>query len=204
MKLKLWIIGLALLVSASPSFAGGIMMMGGGVAASTPSSSTYIGWPNSDGTPTGTPASAASIGDDAICTTQWTATENGTAKTIQFYSGPLWAADGAKVVLYRNISGTITLVGSGTVTVPGTSQWIAKATLTAESGQSLDFSTNDVLYYGVYYYDTLGSSSNIGREDAGGSGMYYVTLTGETGTPPATTTFTASSSRLMSFILEYE
>lgn len=34
MKLKLLLIGLALLASASPSYAGGIMMMGGGVAAS--------------------------------------------------------------------------------------------------------------------------------------------------------------------------
>lgn len=41
MKLKLLITGLALLVSASPSFAGGIMMMGGGVAATGSSDPLY-------------------------------------------------------------------------------------------------------------------------------------------------------------------
>jgi len=186
---------------ATSCYAGGLIM-GGGVL--TVGGSTYVGWPNSDGTPTGAPTSESVAGEDAIVTTQWTATENGTIKTIQFYTGSLWAADGASVVVYKDITGTKTLIGKGTATVPGTAQWIAKTTVTVESGQSLTFATNDVLYFGVYYYDILGSSSRVGREDAGGTGGYYQTLSGETGTPPATFTSTLSASRLMSFILEYE
>ncbi len=206
MKLSTLIIGLALLVSALPSYAGGIVMMGGGVADAV-ASSTYVGWANSDGTPTGTPSNTSvTVNDDEILTTRWVATEAGTAKSIQVYRGGTWAADGAWVALYRDISGTITLVGKGIISGTSTSTWSGKITLTAESGQSLDFSQDDVLYFGVAVYDVAGSSSQKGRNDTGGTGMYYQAAEEcvTSGGPPATTTFANVSGRLMAFILEYE
>ena len=181
-------------------------MMGGGVPV-VASSSTYVGWANTDGEPTGTIGNTSvTVNDDEILTTQWTATEGGTAKSINIYRGGAWAADGAWVVLYRDISGTITLVGKGQITETTTSTWSGKITLTAESGQTLDFSTNDVLYFGVAVYDVPGSSSQKGRNDTGGTGMYYQAAEEcvTSGGPPATTTFTNSSGRLMALVLEYE
>lgn len=175
-------------------------MMGGGVAAVA--SSTYVGWANSDGTPTGTPSSTYSA-LTATNTSTWTATENGTAKSIQFYAGATrWAPGSAWVLLYRNISGTITLVGRGTVTGVSAGSWSGKFTLTAEAGQSLAFSTNDVLYYGVGWYDA-NNTQYVGRNDTGGTGMFYSETSLSSG-PLATITFSTSSGRLMSHILEYE
>ena len=200
------ILGVLLATGSISAYAGGIVMMGGGVPV-VASSSTYVGWANSDGTPTGSIGNTSvTVNDDEILTTQWTATEGGTAKSINIYRGGAWAADGAWVVLYRDISGTITLVGKGQITETTTSTWSGKITLTAESGQTLDFSTNDVLYFGVAVYDVPGSSSQKGRNDTGGTGMYYQAAEEcvTSGGPPATTTFTNSSGRLMALILEYE
>lgn len=73
MKLKLLIIGLALSLSALPSFAGGIVMMGGGVAATAPSYTTVFSsyWDGSDaidtgGTGTGVPWTSSSGTDGSL------------------------------------------------------------------------------------------------------------------------------------------
>jgi len=164
----------------------------------------YIGWSNTNGTPTGTPASSATLGDDVTITAPWTASTSGIADSIQFYAGSGWAADNTWVCLYKNISGTITLIGKGVVSSTSINSWHSKVTLVAESGQSLSFANGDVLYYGVAFYDAAGSSSTVGREDAGGPGMYYnATANSTVSGPPATLTWTTSASRLMAFILEY-
>jgi hypothetical protein len=192
---------LAIICCAGIAEAGSVSVVVGQPTAAA-SASTYVGWANSDGTPTGTPSSTYSA-LTATNTSTWTATENGTAKSIQFYAGATrWAPGSAWVLLYRNISGTITLVGRGTVTGVSAGSWSGKFTLTAEAGQSLAFSTNDVLYYGVGWYDA-NNTQYVGRNDTGGTGMFYSETSLSSG-PLATITFSTSSGRLMSHILEYE
>lgn len=192
---------LAILCCGGISEAGSVSVVVGQPTAAA-SASTYVGWANSGGTPTGTPSSTYSA-LTATNTSTWTATENGTAKSIQFYAGATrWAPGSAWVLLYRNISGTITLVGRGTITGVSAGSWSGKISLTAESGQSLAFSTDDVLYYGIGWYDAS-NSQYVGRNDTGGTGMYYSETSLSSG-PLATITFSTSSGRLMSFIMEYE
>lgn len=197
---------LAILCCAGIADAGSVSVVVGQPTAAA-SASTYVGWANTDGEPTGTIGNTSvKVNDDEIITTQWTATEAGTAKSVQIYRGDVWSADGAWVVLYRDISGTVTLVGRGQITATSTNTWSGKITLTAESGQSLNFSQDDVLYFGFAAYDVFASSSQTGRNDIGGTGMYYQAAEEcvTSGGPPATTTFTRSDNRLMAFILEYE
>jgi len=167
---------------------------GGGVT-------TYVGWANSGGVPTGTPSSSYPAGDN-LSTTRWVATEGGTATTIQAYITTHLACDTEVVALFRDISGTITLVGQGTFT-GATGEWTGEITLVAESGQTLDFSTDDILYFGVVASTTSGSSYYVGRNDSGGTGMYYGAGDYATGAPATTSLFT-SSGREMAFILGYQ
>ena len=140
---------LAILCCGGISEAGSVSVVVGQPTAAA-SASTYVGWANSDGTPTGTPPNQTAAATTYTVARTWTATEGGTAKSVQFYAGATrWNPASAWVVLYRNISGTITLVESGTVTGVSAGSWSGKFTLTAESGQSLDFSTDDVLYFGI-------------------------------------------------------
>jgi hypothetical protein len=165
-------------------------------------SSTCTGWTSSVCVPDGTPASTVS-NITYTATRTWTAAGNGTAKTIQFYAGATrWAPAQAWVVLYRNIGGTITLVGKGVTSGVSAGTWSGKVTLIVEGGQTLAFSTNDVLYFGVAWHDTT-NSQYIGRNDTGGAGMFWNGTDVETG-PLATLTWTTSAGREMGYVLEYE
>lgn len=196
------LISLGLSYKAASSFAGILMQMDSGKVVSD---AICIGWDAPSCSPSTVPTSS-SAQNDQIVTTKWTATENGTAKTINFYVGASWDAvqDYTAVVLFRDKAGTITLVGQGNIdeTIVSTNTFHGKVTLIAEGGETLTFSTNDDLYFGVLISGNADSS--IGREDTGGSGMYFDFADAYSGGPPATTTFSLSSGREMAITLEYE
>jgi hypothetical protein len=112
--------------------------------------------------------SADSLLGDMTYTRTWTATEAGTAKSIDYYpyancgTGAVWT-----VVFYVNTE----LRGTGTSTCSADS-WI-NGILSSYSGRSLTFSSSDVIKYGVSVdYGTSGAY--MGRQsDSGGDQNYY-------------------------------
>lgn len=153
---------------------------------------TCIGWDSPSCSLTTVPASSYATGT-ATVGTEWTATEDGTATSINVY---LTDTSSGHVSLYKNITGTITLLGKGAVTKTGAG-FSGDIPLVAEGGQSLTFLTNDELYY---TYSFTSQAGYVGREDAGGTGMYYST----TGGAPSTITFSTSAGRKMAIGFKYE
>jgi hypothetical protein len=161
----------------------------------------WVGWANSSGTPTGTPADSGGLEQDFVATRQWTATEDGTIKNVNAYlssDNDNWEA--AYLVVYN---GT-TLVGKsaelGSISSTG---WQGDTTIVVEGGESLDFSTSDVLYFGIAWDKDGAGSVLYYRNNTGGSGAYYED-DDSFETPTDVTGWELSASREVGFILNYE
>jgi len=161
------------------------------VIIQTPSSGvSCIGYPE-DGTdcsPTFDGITSLTTSDSTF-TRQWVATTDGTAKRIHMYFGEDIGYINIDVILYVDS----TIKALGTIT-PVAETWVWSGTLVAESGQSLDFSTDDELYFGITV-DT--SSAYRSAQSASYSNRYY-----QSGYKP-TSTWTSSSYDFAT-VLEYE
>ncbi len=177
MKLLSIIIGLALLVSASPSYAGGIVMMGGGVAAvggdTEPASGTVI-----IGTSTTSTAASANLATaqqwfwnvDFAATWSETASTT-TVGTIEWY-GQGWAGGNCKALLF-NSDGTIVTNGVSGATVIEYEEAATWHSFTMGTPPTVTKSTNykigivcDTDYAINLTYDDTGSQS-LGYEGTG-------------------------------------
>jgi hypothetical protein len=159
----------------------------------------WVGFQNTDGTPSAAIGSLVSYGSDAdrAYSRYWAATEGGTAVAISVRWGdPVGGGGGTPddgyyyLVLYN---GT-TLVGyadpSGTFVAD---TWV-RYTLIVSDGQSLDFSTSDNLYFGVAH-DAAGVSAGTVSVDNGGpmDVTYYDSTNSITMTPNTTVTWSGPS-----------
>lgn len=136
MKLKLSIIGLALLASALPSYAGGIMMMGGGVGATV--SNGEVG--NKSGTNDDTVTPNTYPGNDQGLIGCFSA---GTSGTIGYIHARLASSSGSTGQQYNGAiySDTGTLIADGTMrdepgTVPGTISFQLDSSTTVTQGST--------------------------------------------------------------------
>ena len=121
-----------------------------------------IGYEGVTCTLSSTPPNAYVGSADASYARSWTATENGTLNRVALFFNTTWAVTTQKVVVYdsgRNI------IATGAITQAA--GWVWSSTLVAEAGHSLDFATNDVLYFGISI-DSAGTY-NIMRTDNTGN-----------------------------------
>ncbi len=152
----------------------------------------WVGFPNSSGTPSSPTGSWDVYGNssDRTYARLWTATENGTITHVNVRIGEGWnpGANGGYVVIYNGTA----LIGSVALSSPSTETWTGELSLTLESGESWNFSTNDELRFGISF-DGSGSETHIGRDtgDSTNMGQYSsATVT----TPPDPITWSASGS----------
>lgn len=137
----------------------------GAYYAAAASSTTYVctGYEGATCTLTSTPPDAYSGSADASYVRSWTATENGTLYRIAIFFNTTWAVTTQKVVVYDSSRNII-----ATGTISQAAGWVWSGDLVAEAGHSLDFSTNDVLYFGISV-DSAGTynimrTSNTGNQ----------------------------------------
>lgn len=152
----------------------------------------WIGYPNSSGTPSSPVGSYTDYGTtdaDRVYVRRVTATENGTAQAISFRVGTdNGFGDDAWVVLYN---GT-TLIGYAAIGTQTAEAWTSYLTLTAASGQDLDFGLNDELNFWVCWDSASGA--DVSRDSSGASGVTYYTSGEPISTaPPATVSAWSSS-----------
>jgi hypothetical protein len=201
--MKRLLIALSILLLAASAFAGPLqdahkrVIAARGVASG--GGTTYVGWANTNGTPTGTPSSSYAALNNLSCR-KWTADITGTISTLNAYISVIATPTYEGLCVYRDIEGTLTLIGTAVYT-GSNGTWTGNISVDVESGQSLSVSVDDVFYFGVAGL-TSANQYAVGRNDAGGDGMYYngssvVTTEG----PPSTVTLNLSSSREMAFIM---
>jgi hypothetical protein len=164
---------------------------------------TCVGWTNSNCTPLSNPSTESAATADRTYTRPYTATGAGTAVSILVYLVAWDAVDGY-ARLYRQDEGTgdSVLIGQVQIVTPTLDAW-QEWTLSAVGAENLTFDADDVLYFGVSWDGPLNASA-LGREDAGGPGLYYSITTVTVSTPDPVTTWTTIAGRDMALILKYE
>ena len=171
----------------------------------------WVGFPNTAGTPSapvGAFADYGTLGADRVYGRSWTATENGTIQSVNIRPGSLvvWDADGTQA--WITVYNGTTLVGFcdvGTGWVANT--WEGQKTVTVAAGQSLDFSTNDVLHFGVTWPSSNGATDgNLSNDNGASDGVITYSSDTEVGTvdPPTTVgTWSNSASHGLAAIMQY-
>jgi len=138
-------------------------ILGGLAISDTAATYVCLGYEGATCTLSSTPPGAYSGGADASFARSFTATENGTLHRIAIYFTNTWAVAAQKVVVY---DASNNLIATGDI-VRSASSWVWSSELVAEAGYSLDFSTDDVLYFGISVDAT--STYTIGRTDNSGN-----------------------------------
>ena len=155
---------LAAICYANP-FMATVVQQDSPAAGATP---TCVGYEN-DQTDCAQPTyggSATTISADATVTRTWTASRNGTATSVEYYSTGCGTGNTFTVTLY--VAGQ--LRGTGTSTCVADT-WIS-GTLASYSGRSLSFSTSDVIKYGVSI-DYVAGGTYVGRQSDAVNSNYY-------------------------------
>lgn len=153
----------------------------------------YAGYPTTAGSPDSPEGSAGyySLSGNYAIGRKWTATENGTANAIRQYVQASLSSNTTYTWLCL-YNGT-TLVGySADITGASVGAWTGYVEITAASGQSLDFTTGDVLTFGPSFMGA--TAPNLFGKDIGDSTslINYSTVTSAS-VPQTTVTFTQSS-----------
>lgn len=184
-----------------------VVVVGQPLAAGTPTPTPYtcVGYASTACVPDSNPATESAATLTRTYTRQWTATEGGTAISINAYI-TAWTCELGYIRLYKQAGGTgdFVLVGQVDITtgVVTTNTW-NKITLAAFGAQNLNFSSGDVLNFGVAWYENTSSGNALGRNDAAGT-LYSSTLTVTSTAPDPITTWTETTTRDMALILEYD
>ena len=163
----------------------------------------YVGFPNTAGTANSPVGSWALYGSNADRTygRLWTATENGTIQAVKIYQSTEDNWQAAWLVVYN---GT-TLVGKVAYSTLNADAWCDFQTIVVEGGQSLNFSTNDVLRFGIAWDNDASGSTQFYRDNgASDGGIEYDSSTAVESAPPATASWSTSASQGMGVILQYE
>jgi hypothetical protein len=168
--MKKLITAISLVLIPTVCLAWGVAMMGGGVEVGGGyTSDGYIGFYNddTDGTPDSNPNNHYTLSADATLTRMWTATRDGQLYKINFYaanSSPEVTAVKGAVWVGTTLKATVDMTTMhNNMDGQGWTGWSGE--LVAESGQSLEFSEDAVLYFGVTVDWETGDSFSIGRED---------------------------------------
>lgn len=169
----------------------------------------WVGFPNTAGTPSAPTGTWTGYGLDAdrAYAQKWTATENGTIQSINFHWG---TPEGNPTVMFFAVWRNTTLIGYvDNTTTSGTyssNAWSGYTTITVVGGQSLDFSTNDVIYFG-YTCDETGSylAAAASQDTGGAEDIWFDNTTVLNNVPAATVTWAASpsASKSLGVILQY-
>jgi len=201
--MRIFYLILALFV-ISPSYADTEVIAVGQPASVGAPTYTCVGWPSSGCVPTGTPATESASTLDRTYTRGWTATEGGTAISINAYV-TAWNPLAGYIRLYKQAGGTgdWVLVGQATVTSSITEDTWNKITLSAFGAQSLTFASGDVLYFGIAWDEEGATASALGRNEAAGS-LFSVTTPVDASEPDPITTWTETTTRDVALVFEYD
>jgi hypothetical protein len=134
----------------------------------------YTGWFNNSGTPTTDPSSHVPMAADRTYLRKITATSAGTAYSVRVFidyvfDGTAWA------VVYKMNGTTLELIGYAAITSPTLNTWTSELILQEPASEDMSFSSSDDLYFGIAGDPTSAQSIAIGREDTGGTGLYWST-----------------------------
>jgi hypothetical protein len=148
----------------------------------------WVGYPNSSGTPDDGSASWGGYGsdDDRSYFREWTATEDGTIQALNVrFASPTSAPGEYSWYCVWNGTTLVAYLAIGETYSEG--DWTGYQTLNVADGQSLDFSTNDVIRSGVSYeFSSSGGGQLLGVDSTRSSSIYYDSTTSITATPPTT------------------
>lgn len=162
----------------------------------------WVGFPNSSGTPSSPVGSFVDYGStaDLVYTRTWTATENGTIKQVNLRMGSTVA--GLDTYAWFVVYNGTTLVGKAAFGTQSTNAWTGYETIIVEGGQSLDFSTNDVLYFGLAYDSADG---RICRDDGDtANAIEYENDIAFESSPPTPVAWETSANKGLGSILNYQ
>jgi len=166
--------------------------------------SKWVGFPNDEGTPDSPIGSWAVYGtnSDRVYCREWTATEDGTIThlnamgTTEDYWQEAW------LVVYNGstLIGTVDLASWSP-----TNDWNGEKSVTVYGGESLDFSTNDVIRFGIAWDNDLSGSTALNRDNGAGAdgGIPYDNTSAVEGNPPTTASFNVSTTYGFGIILRY-
>jgi len=175
----------------------------GGQTVASGGESKWVGFPNSGGTPSAPVGSWSVFGGAADRTygRLWTATEGGTVTHINMMGTTEDSWQDAWYVVYN---GT-TLIGTGTITEwSPTDDWNGEVSISVEGGQSLSFSTDDVLRFGIAWDDDVAANPRVNRDGgASDGGIEYDSTNAVEGAPNATASWTTSGSAGLGAIMRY-
>ena len=164
---------------------------------------SYAGFPNADGEPNAVQGNIVDYSaiDEGSIVWQWTATESGTINAIRmgFKSTSFASGDEGYYTVYVNDTLVATAQMADSWMNGG---WDDFRTVTVESGESLSFSTNDVIEFGVSW--TVGSSSTAIKMDDGNPTNFYYDVYTWGGYPASTINTSQSSNKGLFSILRYE
>lgn len=175
----------------------------------TPTGATYVGWSTTQSVPSTNPVAQYGFDADRTALDKWTATEDGSVYSLRFFVEKQWSASSGWVVVYKNDFGTWNLIAKAELaTSLLANSWTDEVLLVEESTGSGDFTTGDVLYYGVAAVPTSQDSIYIGRNEDEGDGMWL--CQDSLGTPAApidpiteSTDIDFYTPRKMAFVLGY-
>lgn len=159
-----------LILLAIPSSGCGWQLVGSGVSASG-GSYTYIGWPNTNGTPSSTPASshtATATRTFAYCEN---APSDGTAVSVNVYIGSAWNPVNASALVYKFNGTNYSIIGNATISnSASTNSWTGDLTL---SGADLTFTSGTSICVAASINPNTDSA--IGVSTGTGNTRYYNT-----------------------------
>lgn len=199
MKKLLFFLLFPVMLNAAGTSSSGVSISGGVAAPAGYDETACVGYPDDNTSCSHTEQGTQQLNNlDVTRLRKWTATCDGRLSrvAIDIDQESALATGTIKGVVYN---GT-TLVATATITF-AQNQWVWSADLAAEAGQSLDFSTNDDLYYG-FSFDYDSSSFYTAREaEAEGANKNYYSVTGYLG---ATIEIPAVGSYQGLYALEYD
>jgi hypothetical protein len=138
----------------------------------------YVGYYTSSGEPTSNPSIETYLADDRTYLRKWTATEDGTARSVRFYVADTWDSNATWVVAYKDAvgAGNLSILGYAAIEDPSvTDDWTAAYTISAPPGGDLGFSSGDDLYFG-FAVDPVGAETcETARENTGTNALHYIT-----------------------------
>ena len=151
----------------------------------------WAGYPNTNGVPDDGSASWVSYEQqtDRIFGFKWTATENGTISHVNLNIAE-WnpGANGGFIVVYNNG----TKVAQSVLSSPTENEWTGELSIAVVSGESLVFSTSDVLVFGLAFDGDGSLYTGLQRDENQSYYNEYAAVTvGATG-PPAEVSFSTS------------
>jgi len=142
----------------------------------------YLGWPNTDGVPSGTPNDDVGLASDRTYLREVTPNTSGYAYSVRIYVYDVWDVTKAWVVAYKLQGTTLVCIGYASVLTLDLNSWTDEIQLIPPASGDMSVSSSDTVYVGMAASPSDIYSAEVGRNGVGGDGLIWSTkvLSGDT------------------------